>query len=84
VIEVKYVREATQSARAKVIEEIAADTAIYRTANSGYEAIIAFIWDATGSNHHHAEIEAGIRKLDGIVDVVIVSRPGDWKLGGPA
>lgn len=79
VIEVKYVREATQSARAKVIEEIAADTAIYRTKDSGYDTIIAFIWDATGSTHHHAEIEAGIRKLDGIADVVIVSRPGEWQ-----
>lgn len=79
VIEVKYIREATQSARANVIEEVAADTAIYRTKNSGYDTIIAFIWDSTGSTHHHAEIEAGIRRLDGIADVVIVPRPGDWQ-----
>lgn len=79
VIEAKYLREATQVARAKVIEEIAADTAIYRTANSGYDSMITFIWDATGSNHHHAELEAGIRQLTGIVDVVIISRPGGWK-----
>lgn len=82
VIEVKYLREATQAARANVIEEIAADTAIYRTSNSGYDSIIAFIWDATRSNHHHAELEAGLRTLNGIVDIVIVSRPGDWKPGG--
>lgn len=81
VIEVKYLREATQAARAKVIEEIAADTAIYRTPDSGYDSIITFIWDNTGSTHHHAEVEDGIRKLTGIADVVIVSRPGDWVVG---
>jgi len=78
VVEVKYLREAAQAARAKVIEEVAADTAIYRTADSGYDTIIALLWDATGSTHHHAEVEAGIRKLQGIADVVIISRPGEW------
>lgn len=79
VIEVKYLRQGTQAARAKVIEEIAADSAIYRTRGSGFDTIIALIWDATGSTHHHAEIEMGLRKLEGVIDVVIVSRPGEWK-----
>ncbi len=79
VVEVKYLRETTQAARARVIEEIAADTAIYRTLGSGYDSIIALIWDSTGSTHHHAEIDAGIRKLQGVADVVIISRPGEWK-----
>lgn len=79
VIEIKFLREATQAARANIIEEIAADAGIYRTTGSGYDAIIALIWDATGSTNHHAEIEAGIRKLQGITDVVMISRPGEWK-----
>ncbi len=79
IIEVKYLREATQAARAKLIEEIAADTAIYRTPDSGYDTIIALIWDSTGSIHHHAEVETGIRKLQGVVEAVIISRPGEWK-----
>jgi hypothetical protein len=79
VIEIKYLREATQGARAKIIEEIAADSSIYRTVNSGYEAVIAFVWDNTASTNHHAEIEAGIRRLPGIADAVIVSRPGEWR-----
>ncbi len=78
VIEVKYLREATQSARAKIIEEVAADSGLYLTDRSAYDQMVVFIWDATGSTHHHAEIEAGIRKLRGIADVVIVSRPGEW------
>lgn len=78
VIELKYLREATQAARASVIEGIAADTALYRTPNSGYDTIIALVWDATASSHHHAELESGIRKLQGIAAVIIVSRPGEW------
>lgn len=79
VIEVKYLREATQSARAKIIEEVAADTSLYLTDDSVYSSIVVFIWDATSSTHHHDELVNGIRKLRGIADVVIVSRPGEWK-----
>jgi hypothetical protein len=78
VIEVKYLREASQAARARVIEEIAADTALYFTGDSEYDRMIAFIWDATGSTHHHDELAIGLRKLSGITAVVIVSRPGEW------
>lgn len=79
VVEVKYLREATQTARANLIEQVAADAALYRTEESQYDSIIAFIWDDTGSSHHHAELEQGIQKLTGIVDVVVVSRPGEWR-----
>lgn len=79
VVEIKYLREATQAVWAKVVEDIAADSNLYRAANSGYDVIIAFIWDNTASTNHHAEIEAGIRRLPGIADVVIVSRPGEWR-----
>lgn len=79
VIEVKFLREATQNARAKVIEEISADTGLYLTDQSAYDVIVAFVWDNTGSTHHHDELAAGLRKLRGIHDVVIVSRPGEWK-----
>jgi hypothetical protein len=82
VIEVKYLREANQRARADIIEDVAADTGLYLTDDSGYDRIIAFIWDATGSTHHHDELAAGLRKLRGVVDVVIVSRPGEWSTDG--
>jgi len=81
VIEVKYLREATQSARAKIIEEVAADTSLYLTDDSVYSSIVVFIWDATNSTYHHDELTYGIRKLLGIADVIIVSRPGEWKKG---
>lgn len=78
-IEVKYLRHSNQAARAGIVEEVSADTGLYLTADSPYDQIVVFIWDATASNHHHDEIVSGIRKLNGIVDVVIVSRPGEWK-----
>ena len=81
-VEVKYLRGTTQSARAKIIEEVAADTGLYLTSGSGYDRIVAFVWDATGSTHHHDELAAGLGKLRGIADVVIVARPGEWKAGG--
>ncbi len=79
VIEVKYLREATQSARAKIIEDVAADAGLYLTDDSPYSSVVTFVWDATGSTHHHDELAAGIRKLRGIADVVIASRPGEWR-----
>jgi hypothetical protein len=79
VIEVKYLREATQSSRAKIIEEVAADTALYLNEHSEYDQLIAFIWDATGSIHHHDELIAGLCKLPSVTNAVIVSRPGEWK-----
>jgi hypothetical protein len=78
VIEVKFLREGTQAARAKIVEEIAADSALYLADNSPYSAVLVFIWDESGSSHHHDEFQA-LRKLRGVADVAVVSRPGSWK-----
>lgn len=78
VIEVKFLREATQAARAKIVEEVAADSALYLAENSPYTAVLVFIWDESGSSHHHDEFQA-LRRLRGVADVVVVSRPGSWK-----
>lgn len=80
IIEVKYLYEATQSALAEKIEELAADATLYLSEDNGFDHIIAFLWDATGSVQHHAALEAGLRKLKGVEDAVVVSRPGDWYL----
>ena len=82
VVEVKYLRKATQTARAKIIEEVAADSGLYLTDTSDYSSLIAFVWDNSSSTHHHDEIVSGLRKVRGIIDVVIVSRPGEWSAGG--
>jgi REase_DpnII-MboI len=61
-----------------VIEEIAADTALYRVGATAGHEIVAFVWDHSRSTDQHGELGQGIRRLSGIRDVVIVSRPGRW------
>lgn len=78
IIEVKYMRESHQSARTAVESEIAADTGLYLTRNSGYDRIIALVWDAVAAVQHHATLEAGLQRLPGVLSAVVVSRPGDW------
>lgn len=79
IIEVKFMYETTQSALSKVTEEIAADTGLYLSETNGYDAIIAVIWDQTAATQHHGTLAAGLRKLPGIRDVIIVPRPGTWR-----
>lgn len=60
----------------KIIEEIAADTSLYLAQGSPHEQMIAFIWDDSRRTEEHDLLESGIKNLNGIFDVVIVSRPG--------
>ncbi len=76
---VKFLYKATQGALSGVTEEVAADSGLYLSEDNGYDAIIAFIWDNTGSVQHHGALAAGLRKLNGVVDAVVVGRPGTWK-----
>lgn len=78
VVEVKFLRKATQAARADVIEEVSADTGLYLNDETPFEKMVAFIWDDTASVHHHAELETGLTRLPGVVAAVVVSRPGSW------
>jgi len=79
VIEVKFLRKATQGARAAVIEGVSADTGLYLNDGTDFDRMVAFVWDDTGSVHHHAELVDGLRRLPGVIDAVVVSRPGSWR-----
>jgi len=79
IIEVKFLKDGTQSGLARTIEEIAADTSLYLSIPSTFSQIVPFIWDASRSNDQHAELVSGLRKLGGIADAVVVSRPGRWE-----
>lgn len=78
-IEVKFLRKATQGARAEVIQQVSADTGLYLHAGTDLNCMVAFVWDDTGSVHHHAELEDGLRRLPGVVDAIVVARPGSWR-----
>ena len=60
----------------KIIGEIAEDTTLYLAQGSPHEQMIAFIWDDSRRTEEHDLLESGIKNLNGIFDVVIVSRPG--------
>lgn len=74
IIEVKYMR-ASLGAR-DLIEEIAADTSLYLTGSSSYKGIIVFAWDDARRSEQHDFMIQGLKQLNGVIDAVVVSRPG--------
>jgi hypothetical protein len=79
IIEVKYLRGGSQRDCAGIIEEVSADTGLYLSIPSDFSQIVVFIWDDVQASDQHAEMLQGVRRLRGIADAVIVSRPGRWK-----
>lgn len=76
IIEVKYVRKGSQGDFAQVINEVAADASLYRTPNSGYDKLIAFVWDDSRITEQHSELIQGLKRVGGVVGAVVVARPG--------
>lgn len=75
IIEVKFMRAGDSPQ--KMIEQIAADSSLYLVNNSSYRQIIAFIWDDSCRSQEYEYMRNGLRQLRGIVDAVVVSRPGN-------
>lgn len=76
IIEIKFVRATGQLQGA--LREIAEDSALYLTDKSRYDQIIAFVWDDARRTEQHAQVIQGLKSLVGVIDAVIVSRPGSW------
>lgn len=74
IIEVKFMR-ANMSPQ-NLIEEIAADSSLYLTSSSGYNCIIVFVWDDARRSEQHAFMIQGLKQLRGVIDAIVVSRPG--------
>lgn len=72
VIEIKFWRSTDKPQ--KVIGEIAEDASLYLAEGSPHEKIIAFIWDDYRRTEEHHLLRE-IKRMNGIFDVVIVSRP---------
>ncbi len=74
-IETKFMRRPTDDKR--VTEEIAADSALYTAAHNGpYSRLMVLVWDNTRSTERHRHLEDGLKTLRGVVDAIVVSRPG--------
>lgn len=79
IVEVKFLYEATQAALAKITGEIAQDCTLYLSEDNGFDCIVTVVWDSTGSVQHHDALASGLRRLQGVRDAIVISRPGDWK-----
>lgn len=76
IVEAKCLRPADRLQ--KVIDEIASDLSLYRSMGNDCGGVIAFIWDAGARTNEHDYLRQGLRKMPGLVDAVVVSRPRDW------
>lgn len=77
VIEVKFLRPGKPIA--KIIEEVAADSAVYLSRPEIYSQLLPVIWDDSRRNHEHDVLTSGLLKLPGVCDAVVVSRPGTFE-----
>lgn len=81
VIEAKFLRRGGKSVFADVIQEIAADASTYLQDDSGYDSLIAVVWDDAARTEQHPELRQGLMALRGVKDVVILSRPSTMVRG---
>jgi hypothetical protein len=76
IIEVKFFRSSDRPQ--KIIDEISSDASLYNAMGNDCRGIVVFIWDNGAKPQEHDYLKQGLRKLPGITDVVIVSRPSNW------
>jgi hypothetical protein len=79
IVEVKFLRAGDRMQ--KMIDEIASDASLYNAMGNDCAGIIAFIWDDSARSHEHEYLRQGLKKLPGILDAVVISRPSDWDRG---
>jgi hypothetical protein len=78
-IEVKFLRHAGQAALRGIIEEIAADTALYLSRTKDYDTIIVVVWDDCAQTEQHHELQSGIETIKDVTAAVIIPRPSSMK-----
>lgn len=79
IVEVKFLRSGGQAALAKITEEVAADASLYLSTNSGYDKIIAVVWDDVAQTEQHHELKTGLESINGVKCAVIIPRPMKMK-----
>lgn len=61
-----------------IIREVAEDASLYLQDPTRHQHILAFIWDETARTEQHELLIKGLRHIQGVVDAIVVSRPGGW------
>jgi hypothetical protein len=59
-----------------MVREIAEDSGLYLTVDKPYDAILPVIWDDGRRIEEHDSLRQALMEIDGIVDPVIIARPG--------
>lgn len=77
IIEVKFWRKKVKAE--EMIREIAEDLSLYLTADAPYDTVVPFIWDEAARTEEHAGLISGLKKMEGIFDAVVVSKPARMK-----
>jgi len=77
VVEAKFLR--TGATIQKIIDEISSDASLYNAMGNDCAGIVPFIWDDSARSQEHDYLRQGLKRLRGIIDAVVVSRPSDWK-----
>lgn len=72
IVEAKFIRKASEFA--KIEDEIKKTWQIIKSATP-YRKTVVFIYDNTSSVQDHQTTIRALKRLDGIVDVIIVSKP---------
>lgn len=78
-IEVKYAR--SHGDFNKIEKEVMEDSVAYLRGTTRYTEIVVFIYDESCSVQEHDMTAATLRSLEGVMDVVIVSRPSQLPHG---
>lgn len=74
VIEVKFARKGSKSF-SELIQEVAADASTYLAEGSGYNTLIAFVWDDAARTEEHSELRQGLMRIRGVADAIVLPRP---------
>jgi DpnII restriction endonuclease len=78
IVEAKFMRADDPPNR--MVEQIAEDASLYLVVESKYDRLIPFIWDDSQRIEHHDEIIRGLRQIAGVIDAIIIPRPGSMNL----
>jgi hypothetical protein len=73
VIEAKFIYKRTTPK--VLIEQIAADNSLYLQRGSQYRSILPVIWDDAARTEAHPMMIQGLKKLTGVAEAIILSRP---------
>jgi hypothetical protein len=59
----------------EIIKQVAADASTYLQEGSGFQDILAFVWDDSATTEQHAELRQGLLRISGVREAIILPRP---------